>query len=178
MRGKNVAESSCPITCGTKCYDWTAHKIDLLQPLFLLLARLYIGYQSIVAGWAHLHHVEQTAKFFASLGIPMPTLNVYIAGTTEVVGGALIALGLAARLAAIPFTFNFLIAILSVDLSSNTLGQLLHKIYQDQDIILKDDAFPFFFVGLMILIFGPGVISLDYLVLRPLFHRKQPSPKP
>lgn len=153
-------------------------KVDLVQPWFLLFIRLYIGYESMVAGWAHLNHVEQTAKFFASLGIPMPTLNVYIAGSTELVGGALIGLGLAARIVAVPFTFNFLIAILSVNLADPRFRDLLKNILHNQDVVLKDDAFPFFFVGLMIFIFGPGKYSLDYFVLRPLFHRNRPAPTP
>ncbi|MGA2231418.1 MAG: DoxX family protein [Tepidisphaeraceae bacterium] len=152
--------------CSVTCYDWVAAKIDLVQPVFMLLIRLYIGYQSAVSGWAHLTHVDQTADFFKSLNIPMPRLNVYIAGSTEVIGGILIGLGLASRLVAIPFVFNFLIAMVSVDLADPTLRDKLFHIWRDQDFVLKDDAFPFFFVGLMVLIFGPGKLSLDYLVRR------------
>jgi putative oxidoreductase len=152
--------------CSVTCYDWVAAKIDLVQPVFMLLIRLYIGYQSAVSGWAHLTHVDQTADFFKSLNIPMPRLNVYIAGSTEVIGGILIGLGLASRLVAIPFVFNFLIAMVSVDLADPTLRDKFFHIWRDQDFVLKDDAFPFFFVGLMVLIFGPGKLSLDYLVRR------------
>lgn len=161
-----MTEKKCPMRCSVTCYDWVAAKIDLVQPVFMLLIRLYIGYQSAVSGWAHLTHVDQTADFFKSLNIPMPRLNVYIAGSTEVIGGILIGLGLASRLVAIPFVFNFLIAMVSVDLADPTLRDKLFHIWRDQDFVLKDDAFPFFFVGLMVLIFGPGKLSLDYLVRR------------
>jgi putative oxidoreductase len=103
----------------------------------------------------------------------MPRLNVYIAGGTELFGGALLFLGLASRLAAIPFSFNFLIAILSVNLADPKYRELLKNIAHNQDVVLKDDAFPFLFVGVMILIFGPGKYSLDHYVLRPLFHRRR-----
>jgi putative oxidoreductase len=164
-------EKHCPVTKAAKWYDCAMGMVNHLQPVLLLLVRLYIGYQSAVAGWAHLTHVDQTAQFFASLNIPMPRLNVYIAGSTEVVGGALLALGVASRLVAIPFSFNFLIAILSVDLADPKLRDMLFHIWRDQDFVLKDDAFPFLFVGVLVLIFGPGKYSLDHYVLRPLFHR-------
>jgi len=164
--------------CCGGCYDWIACKLDLLQPVFLLLLRLYIGYQAAVAGWAHLTHVDKTAEFFASLHIPAPRLNVYIAGSTELFGGILLALGVASRLIAIPFSFNFLIAILSVDLADPKYRQLLENVFSNQDIILKDDAFPFLFVGILILIFGPGKLSVDHLLLRPLLHRKESAPLP
>jgi putative oxidoreductase len=145
-------------------------KVNHLQPWFLLFLRLYIGYEAAVAGYAHLTHVDKTAEFFASLGIPMPRLNVYIAGGTEFFGGILLAVGAASRLVAIPFSFNFLIAILSVDLADPKFRELLKNILSNQDIVLKDDAFPFLFVGIMVLIFGPGKYSLDHYVLRPYFH--------
>lgn len=163
-----MTQTGCPVKA---CNQWCTciiGWINLLQPVLLLAVRIYIGYQAIVAGWAHLHHVDQTADFFKSLNIPMPRLNVYIAGLTEVFGGGFLLLGLASRLAAIPFTFNFLIAIVSVHLpdAHRSLFELLGNIWNNQDIVLKDDAFPFFFVGLMVLIFGPGVFSVDWLICR------------
>ena len=106
----------------------------------------------------------------------MPRLNVYIAALTEVIGGGLLLIGLMSRLIAIPFTFNFVIAILSVHLQDahHSLGELMGKIWDNQDIVLKDDAFPFMFVGLMVLIFGPGVFSVDY-VLRRLMCKSESS---
>src|ERR1700722_7219058 len=105
-------QSKCPVTRSACAYTWIAGKIDLLQPVFLLLVRVYIGYQAAIAGWAHLTHVDQTAKFFASLNIPLPRLNVYIPGGTGLLGGIPPALGFLPRIVAIPFSFNFLIAIL------------------------------------------------------------------
>lgn len=161
---------TCPMKSAAGWYDCVFAAIDCLQPVLLLGVRLYIGYQAMVAGWSHLHHVDQTAQFFKSLNIPMPRLNVYIAGLTELLGGGMLLLGLASRLAAIPFSFNFVIAIVSVHLQDahNSLGELAGKIWNNQDIVLKDDAFPFLFAGVMILIFGPGKLSLDHYVLRPL----------
>jgi putative oxidoreductase len=141
--------------------------------VLLLLCRLYIGYVAAESGFAHLTHFKATEDFFASLNIPMPALNVVIAGSTELFGGILIALGAASRIVAVPFTFNFIVAMVSVDLADPKFRDMLFHIWRNQDFVLKDDAFPFFFVGLMVLIFGPGKYSLDHYVLRPLFHRKR-----
>jgi putative oxidoreductase len=163
-----MEQKKCPFKSAAGICKQLVCLLNLLQPVLLLVCRIYIGYQAIVAGWAHLHHVDQTANFFKSLNIPMPRLNVYIAGSTEVIGGGLLLIGLMSRLIAIPFTFNFIIAIVSVHLQDahGSLGELMGKIWDNQDIVLKDDAFPFMFVGLMVLIFGPGVFSLDYLIRR------------
>jgi putative oxidoreductase len=175
--GAIVSQGGCPMKKAVCAYDSGVCFLNALQPIFMLLIRLYIGYQSAVSGWAHLTHLDQTADFFASLHIPMPRLNVYIAGGTEVVGGVLIGLGLASRLVAIPFTFNFLIAMVSVDLADPRFRDMLFHIWRNQDFVLKDDAFPFFFVGLMVLIFGPGTLSLDYLVRRLWASKVKPEEK-
>ncbi|HUB25192.1 MAG TPA: DoxX family protein [Tepidisphaeraceae bacterium] len=169
-----MSDKSCPFATAARLYRRLVDWINLLQPVLLLGVRIYIGYQAMVAGWAHLHHVDQTADYFKSLDIPMPRLNVYIAGLTEFIGGGLLLIGLLSRLTAIPFTFNFLIAIVSVHLQDahNSLGELFGKIWDNQDIVLKDDAFPFMFAGLMILIFGPGLFSADGL-LKSMFCRKK-----
>jgi len=173
-----MSDKVCPFSTAAKYGQKFICLLNLLQPVLMLGVRIYIGYQAIVAGWAHLHHVDQTADFFKSLNIPMPRLNVYIAGITEVGGGALLLVGLASRLAAIPFTFNFLIAIVTVHIQDahNSIGELLGKIWNNQDIVLKDDAFPFMFVGLMVLIFGPGVFSVDYILRRFCCKKKDKAP--
>jgi putative oxidoreductase len=164
--------SESPLTSSLRRYQRILAELDSLQPWFLLALRLYIGYEAMISGWAHLHNIDKTTEFFASLHIPMARLNVYIAGYTELIGGALLAVGLFARIAAIPFTFNFLIAILSVNLSDPKYREMLKNILHNQDVVLKDDAFPFLFVGILILIFGPGLISIDGLVKRMFLRRK------
>ncbi|HTH52430.1 MAG TPA: DoxX family membrane protein, partial [Edaphobacter sp.] len=43
-----------------------------LQSPFLLLVRLYWGWQFAQSGWGRLHHIPQATEFFASLHIPFP----------------------------------------------------------------------------------------------------------
>src|SRR5277367_6489264 len=82
------------------------------QSAILLLIRLYIGYQAVISGYAHLTHFQQTVNAFISWHVPMPQVNVLISALTELVGGICLFLGLFTRIVAIPMTFNFIVAIL------------------------------------------------------------------
>jgi len=144
-------------------YRKFADALEHGQPLFLLLIRVYIGYQCIISGWAHLHHIDKTAEFFASLHIPMPRANVIISATTEIIGGGLLLLGLFSRITALVLTGNFLVAMLTVQLSNydSSWAKLGHQIWEDQSPILGDTAFPFLVTAIIVLFFGPGLLSLD-----------------
>src|SRR5687767_4434203 len=52
-----------------------------LQHVFLLVVRLYWGWQFFLTGRGKLMNIERTADFLNSLGIPLPTLNAYAAGS-------------------------------------------------------------------------------------------------
>jgi putative oxidoreductase len=149
--------SKCPFHFN----EWVGKKLDLLQPALLLAVRLYIGYQSAVSGWGHLTHVSNTVDFFKELGVPMPLLNVYISGLTELIGGILLGVGVMSRLVAIPFTVNFIVAILAPDLHYEKYRDMLFHFWRDQTFIFTDTAFPFLCAGVLVLIFGPGCLSVD-----------------
>ncbi|HEV8074167.1 MAG TPA: DoxX family protein [Opitutaceae bacterium] len=131
-----------------------------LQSPVLLLIRLAWGFQLAESGWGHLTNVGKTAEFFQSLHIPFPTANVYLSGTTELVGGILLMVGLFSRLISIPLFFNFCVAYLTA--SHAAIKELLH--FKNPDDFINDSAFPFLVTSLLILAFGPGKISLDYLL--------------
>ena len=50
------------------------------------------------------------AGFNESLGIPLPTLSAYMAGSAEFFGGIVLLLGTGTRVAAIPMIFTMLVA--------------------------------------------------------------------
>lgn len=54
--------------------------------------------------------IEGFAGFLASMGVPLPTLNAYLAGGAEFFGGLLLAVGFGARLASIPVAFTMFVA--------------------------------------------------------------------
>ncbi|MGA3068250.1 MAG: DoxX family protein [Tepidisphaeraceae bacterium] len=149
-------------------YTKFARILDHGQSLFLLLIRIYIGYQSVISGWAHLHHIDQTAQFFATLHIPMPKLNVIISATTELIGGALLLVGFGSRVVALVLAGNFFVAIWTYELSNYDFSthELLSSIWNNQNILLNDTAFPFFATAVIILLFGPGWFSIDGIIRR------------
>jgi putative oxidoreductase len=149
-------------------YQKYAHFLDQFRSPFLLLIRIYIGYQSIISGWAHLHHIDQTAQFFASLRIPLPEFSVIMSASSEFVGGGLLLVGLASRIVALVLAGNFFVAIFTVEISNYnfSIKELLDAIWNNQNIILNDTAFPFFATAVIVLLFGPGLFSVDALLGR------------
>jgi len=133
---------------------------------FLLFIRLYIGYQCIISGWAHIHNLQATTKFFTTLHIPFPELSVIMSATTELFGGIILIVGFGSRLISLILTLNFFVAMLTVELSQYAFSykQLGAQIWKDQTPIVNDTAFPFLATTIIILLFGPGWFSIDGLI--------------
>jgi putative oxidoreductase len=82
----------------------------------LLIARLMLGTVLVFHGAQKLfgvfggYGIEGTAGYFASLGIPAPTLAVVLAGSAEFFGGLAVAAGLIFRPALVPIVATMLVA--------------------------------------------------------------------
>ncbi len=133
-----------------------------LQSPLLLVIRLYWGVSFAQTGLGKLTHLEKTTEFFASLDLPAPKLNALAAGSTECLGGMLLALGLFARPAALPLIFTMIVAYATAD------SEALHALFSDPDKFVSATPFLFLLASLLVLVFGPGRLSLDAL----LFARK------
>ena len=59
----------------TKFYLLLVTAASSLQSPFLLLVRLYWGFQMMQTGWGKLHNLAKVTDFFISLGIPLPGLT-------------------------------------------------------------------------------------------------------
>ena len=68
-------------------------------------------------GTKKYEHFSDIIGWFASLGIPLPTLNAYLATATELIGVVLLALGLFTRIISIPLIIVMLVAIFTVHFS-------------------------------------------------------------
>jgi putative oxidoreductase len=147
-------------------YKWIIHfNTAWLQPLFLLIIRLYWGWQFFITGKGKLGDIPKVTGFFHSLGIPFPELNAYLAGCTECFGGLLLLAGLASRVTTLPLIFTMIIAYLTAS------PDAVKNIFHDQDPFFKDDAFTFLAAAVIIFLFGPGPLSLDGLIGRFLKSR-------
>lgn len=131
-----------------------------LQSLFLLLVRLYWGWQFFETGWGKLHNLPHVIEFFTSLGIPAPALNAYFVSSLECFGGILLAVGLGSRLLALMFTVDMLMAYITADRAA------LLSIFSKPEDFYAAAPYTFLVASLIVLIFGPGKFSLDYLIER------------
>src|SRR5271156_946620 len=136
--------------------------VSALQSPFLLLVRVYWGWQISQNGWAKLHSLPKVTEFFSSLGLPAPHATATFVSSFEFVCGILLALGLLSRIAALGLAIDMFTAYWTAD------HEALLAFISDPDKFQNAASFIFLFVGLLILIFGAGKISLDHLLERPL----------
>ncbi len=86
----------------------------------LLVIRLMVGTVFVFHGSQKLFGmfggagIEGFAGFLTSLGIPLPTLSAYLAGSSEFFGGLLLIAGVGVRLVGIPLAFTMLVAAFTV----------------------------------------------------------------
>lgn len=141
-------------------YARAAYLLDRGQSVLLLVIRLFWGWQFAVTGWGKLHNLGHVAMFFASLNLPAPHATAVFVGTVEFVGGILLALGLGSRLVSLALFINMTTAYWTAD------REALLGVFSAPDKFYGADPFTFWFAALLILIFGPGSISLDRLIAR------------
>jgi putative oxidoreductase len=139
-------------------YGWLVKSANFLQSPFLLAIRLYWGWQFLESGIGKFSNIGKVVSFFTDLGIPAPTLNAYFNASLETVGGILLILGLASRLIAVPLVINMIVAYITAD------REALTSFFSEPGKFFAADPFPFLLVSLLVLIFGPGKLSLDALI--------------
>ena len=124
------------------------------QSLSLLLARLAVAYGFYEPAVKKWQDIDGIATWFGSMGIPFPTLNAYMAATTELLGVILLTLGLFTRLISVPLMVVMVVAIVTVHLahgfSSGNNGFEIPLYYM---------LFLFIFTA-----HGAGKYSLDHLI--------------
>ena len=148
-----------PIEIG---YRWIIQAGTLLKSPFLLAVRLCWGIQFFQTGLGKLMHIQKIIDFFTGIPIPFPAFNAYLVGCTEMIGGALLTIGLASRLTALPLAFTLIVAYLTTE------QKALHSLFTFTDIdpFLTADPFLFLFACIIVIVFGPGIFSIDYLIER------------
>jgi putative oxidoreductase len=124
----------------------------------MLAVRLYWGWQFMQTGWGKLTHIGKIIHFFTELGIPAPALNAYLVSGLEFGGGLLLVLGLGSRLIALPLVTNMMVAYILAD------REALFSIISNPDKFTAAAPYTFLVASLLVLIFGPGKVSLDTLL--------------
>ena len=154
------AADNCALCACHRAGALLARAASYLQSPLLLALRLYWGWQFFQTGKGKLMNHDKVAEFFASLHIPMPGFNAWLAGGTECVGGLLLLVGLATRFVCLPLIFVLCIAYVTAE------SDALKQIFSDPDKFTAATPFLFLFACLVVLAFGPGVFSLDWLLSR------------
>jgi len=75
----------------------------------LLLARLTMGWLFLASGWMKITNVAGTVGYLTNLGVPSPSLMVWLVLGCELLIGITLILGIAVRYSAV-LTFVFLVA--------------------------------------------------------------------
>ena len=132
-----------------------AGRLSDLAPLVLRVAlgalMLAHGYQKVTSGPAGF------GRLLAELGVPAPTVMGYVVTYTELVGGALLVVGLLSRLAALALTVDLVVAIALVKVNVGLIAG--HGMGAGAELDLA------YIAGfLAILLGGPGRFSLDRLI--------------
>jgi len=128
------------------------------QSAFLLVVRLYWGWTLIVAGWNKFANFGGTVSYFEGLGLPAAGFNAFLSGAGELGGGLFLLLGLLSRPAAVVLTFNFIIAYIFGH------SEAAAALFTQPAEFIDAPAFSYLFVSLLVLLFGPGRLSLDALL--------------
>lgn len=136
---------------------WQMRLIPYLQDGFLLLIRIHWGTGFFKAGYGKFMHLDRTVSYFQTLGLPFPTVQVLLAATVELIGGVLLCVGLGSRLVPLPLIFTMIVAYATAH--GDALQSL--ALYPSIKPFLSANPFLFLLASLIVLLFGPGRLSLD-----------------
>ena len=133
-------------------------QLDWFAPL---LGRVTVGVLFISTGWGKVHNLAKVGAFFAELHIPAPAIQATFVSYVELIGGALVLVGLFARWASLPLIGSMAVAILTAKAD---------EVHGLPDLFgLVEWTYLVLFVWIALA--GPGRASLDHL----LFARKSAS---
>jgi len=130
-----------------------------------LVVRIVFGYFWFETGLAKIQNLDGFANRFVEWGIPFPHFNAALSAWTELIGGALIFLGLFTRLTAVPMIINMIVAIALVVIKN--VGSI--------DDFVELDEVVYILIFFWLLMAGPGRYSLDQLLARALGIERAPS---
>lgn len=119
-----------------------------LPPLIFRLILAYGFYEPAKQKWSDIGAV---GDWFATMGIPAPHLNAYMAASTEAVGIVCLLLGLGLRFITIPLMVVMVVAVVTVHLQNGfSCGNNGYEV-----------PFYYFFMLFSLLVTGSGKFSLD-----------------
>ena len=135
-------------------YPTTKNLLSNAQSISLFFARLTVAYGFYEPAMTKWSDIKSVAQWFGSIGIPLPTLNAYLAASAEILGVVLLTLGLFTRLISLPLMIVMIVAITTVHLGNGfSAGDNGYEI-------------PLYYLLFLALFasHGAGKLSLDHLL--------------
>jgi putative oxidoreductase len=120
-----------------------------------VVLRLVVGLVFTAHGAQKFLNLRETARFFDTLGIPLPALAAVVVTAVELFGGLALLVGLRTRLAAVLLAVDMLVAILRVHIAAGFFAP-------------EGIEFPLTLFGacLSLVLLGSGSLSLDEVFSR------------
>ena len=143
------------LTIPVKIYDLLILLTSNLRSILLLALRVTWGRQFMIDGHGKVTHLDNVTSYFKDdLHIPLPQLNAFAVSWTELIGGAFLLVGVAGRFWATVLTVVMTVAFITAE------PEKLHAI----DDFVQATAFPYLFASVVLMVFGPGRFSVDFLI--------------
>jgi len=126
-----------------------------------LLTRITLGHAFFLTGRGKLANFETFVSFLSDQGVPWPEMNAHVVARLEYYGGILLVLGLLTRLVAFGLAGTMVVALVT------ERRQFLESWRFSGDVGPTDIAsFVFLILLSWLVLYGPGVVSLDALLAR------------
>ena len=136
-----------------------------------LLTRITLGHAFFLTGRGKLANFDTTVEFFASQNIPLPALNAAFVSRLEYYGGVLLVVGLLTRIVSALLASTMVVALLT------ERAQFFESWKPTGDVGPMDIAsWVFLLLLTWLVLYGPGLLSLDHFLARWLGIRGEEPP--
>jgi putative oxidoreductase len=136
-----------------------------------LLTRITLGHAFFLTGRGKLANFDTTVEFFASQNIPLPALNAAFVSRLEYYGGILLVVGLLTRIVSALLASTMVVALLT------ERAHFFESWKPTGDVGPMDIAsWVFLLLLTWLVLYGPGLVSLDHFLARWLGIRGEETP--
>src|ERR1700743_150459 len=135
---------------------WPQRVAEPLTWLLPMFARITVGWVFMLSGWGKLHNLPQVTENFIGWGIPLPHFFTPLTSGIEFFGGLFLLFGLLTRISAGALGVTMIVAI-----KSAKWGDV-----DSLETLLGFDEFEYLALFLWLAIAGPGIVSLDHVLMR------------
>ena len=125
-----------------------------------LIIRLIVGYVFMLTGWSKLNNLPAMIQNFTEWGIPFPQILTPFVSAVECFGGAMLILGLFAR---IPAAMLAVVMVVAIKVAKWEAADSV-------ETLLGFEEATYFAAFIWLAIAGPGAASLDRLLVTAAGH--------